>query len=88
MVLGSAAQTVMSNALLSASGVSCYQPPTSLMLTWIGEVVKRLAHDLKRTGDIDQVHLVMKGDKNLNGLRALAGILDCTHCDGIVGVWM
>lgn len=60
----------------------------SLELTWVGEVVEGLAHDLEGTGDINQVHLVMKGDENLNRLRGVAGILDCTHCDGIVVIWI
>lgn len=45
--------------------------------------MKGLAHDLKRTGDIDQVHLVVKGDQNLNGVGSIAGVLNCTHLDGI-----
>jgi hypothetical protein len=55
-----------------------------LGFTWVGKVVERLAHDLEGTGDINEVHLVMKGDQNLNGLRSIAGILDCTHLAGIV----
>jgi hypothetical protein len=53
------------------------------MPTWIGEVVKGLAHHLEWTGDIHEVHLIMEGDENLDRL-SIAGILDCTHCDGIV----
>lgn len=51
--------------------------------TWVGEVVKRLAHDLERTSDIHQVHLVVQGDQHLNWLGGVTALLNCTHLDGI-----
>ena len=50
-------------------------------ITWIGDVVLGVGKDFKRPGEIQEIHVVVHGDENLDGLIGL-GVLNCTHLDG------
>ena len=51
-----------------------------VQLTWIAEVVLSMSEDFKGTGEVEEVHVVVHGEKNLDGLIFLAP--NCTHLAG------
>ena len=47
--------------------------------------MQRFAHDLQRTSEVEEAHLVVKGEEDLDWFGGIIAISDCTHlaCFGV-----